>query len=191
MSEKQRIIVGVSGASGVVMGYHLLKALGAHEDVERHLIVTGSARCTWTFETDIPFEALTACAEQVHDEFNFAASIASGSYDTVGMAVVPCSMKSLAGIVTGYTDNLLLRAADVCLKENRRVVLVPREAPFGKVHLRNLAAAADLGCTVIPPVLTFYNGLNTVDEQIDHLVGKILRQFGLKHEGFRPWAGAE
>jgi len=96
-------------------------------------------------------------------------------------------MKSLAGIVSGYADNLLLRAADVCLKENRRVVLVPREMPLGRVHLRNLSEAAELGCTVIPPMLTFYNGCDTVEAQIDHLVGKILRQFGLDHRGFKPW----
>jgi len=153
-----RLIVGVTGASGVEMSYYLLKSLKQIEDIEVHLIITEGAKITWGYETTRAINELTDLADFVHDEKNFAACISSGSFVTDGMIIMPCSMKSLAGIASGYADNLVLRAADVCLKENRRVVLVPREMPLGKVHLRNLSEAADLGCSIIPPMLTFYNG---------------------------------
>ena len=187
MEEKRRIIVGITGASGPVMAYTLLKALRRHPQVEIHLVSTQGARDTLFYESDIPYKELVALAHVVHDEHDLAASISSGSFVTDGMVVIPCSMKSLAGIVSGYSDNLLLRAADVCLKEGRKVVLVPREMPLGKVHLRNLSQAADLGCTIVPPVLTFYNAPRTVQEQIVHVVGKILLQFGIVSEDFVPW----
>lgn len=190
MEEKRRIIVGVTGASGPVMAYALLKALRRHPQVEIHLVSTEGARSTLACESGIPYEELKELAHVVHDERDLAASISSGSFVTDGMVVIPCSMKSLAGIVSGYSDNLLLRAADVCLKEGRKVVLVPREMPLGKVHLRNLSQAADLGCVIVPPVLTFYSGADTVEGQINHLIGKILMQFGLRHDSFRPWEGS-
>jgi 4-hydroxy-3-polyprenylbenzoate decarboxylase len=186
-----RIIVGISGASGVVMGYHLLSALKQHEDVETHLVVTAGAHKTWALECDRSLDDLYALADVVHDDANLAACISSGSFKTDGMIVIPCSMKTLAGISAGYAANLLVRAVDVCLKEERTVVLVPREMPFGKVHLRNMATAADLGCTIVPPMLTFYNGPVTLEDQIDHVVGKVLRFFGLEHDKFVPWKGAE
>lgn len=189
MQQKRRIIVGLSGASGVVMGYTLLKALRQHPALEIHLVSTKGARATLGCETDLSYEDLTKLAHVVHDEQNFAASISSGSFVTEGMIVIPCSMKSLAGIVSGYSDNLLLRAADVCLKEGRKVVLVPREMPLGKVHLRNLCQAAELGCSIVPPVLTFYNGADTVQAQIDHVIGKVLMQFGLTYDAFNAWEG--
>lgn len=188
--EKRRIIVGVTGASGVVMGYHLMKAL-AEADVYTHLVVSEGARLTWSLEAGRPMEDMLALADEVHDEKDFAAVIASGSYVTDGMVVVPCSMKSLAGIASGFADNLLLRAADVCLKENRRVVLVPREMPFGKVHIRNLKEASDIGCTIVPPMLTFYNAPEGLTDQIDHVIGKILMQFGIRYSQFKSWQGGE
>ena len=189
MEEKRRIIVGLTGASGVILGYAMLKALRRHPQVEIHLVCTKGARGTLACETDLTYDELARLAHVVHDEQNFAASISSGSFLTEGMIVIPCSMKSLAGIVSGYADNLLLRAVDVCLKEGRKVVLVPREMPLGKVHLRNLCQAAELGCVIEPPVLTFYSGADTVEAQIDHIVGKILMQFGLHHEDFHAWEG--
>lgn len=189
MEETRRIIVGLSGASGAVMGYAMLKALRWHPEVEIHLVSTQGARRTLECETELTWEQVAALAHVVHDERNFAASISSGSFRTEGMIVIPCSMKSLAGIVSGYSDNLLLRAADVCLKEGRKVVLVPREMPLGKVHLRNLSQAADLGCAIVPPMLTFYNHADTVEKQIDHVIGKVLMQFGLRHDAFRAWEG--
>ena len=187
---EMRIIVGVSGASGVEMSRYLLEAL-RHTGVETHLIVTEGAKLTWSLESDQPLELLTELADYVYAEKDCAAVIASGSFVTAGMIVMPCSMKTLAGIVTGYAENLLLRAADVCLKEGRRMVLVPRETPLGTLHLRNLSQAAELGCAIVPPMLTFYNGPKTVEDQINHVVGKVLMQFGLPCEDFVPWKGAK
>lgn len=185
-----RIIVGISGASGVVMGYYLLKALKQQEGCEVHLVMSKGAVTTWELETDMPLSKLTGIADVVHSNKNLAASISSGSFITDGMIVVPCSMKTLSAISTGYASNLLVRAVDVCLKENRRVVLVPREMPMGKVHLRNMKEAADIGCTIVPPMLTFYNNPQSLDDQINHVVGKILMQFGMRHTKFIPWEGA-
>lgn len=186
-----RIIVGVSGATGVVMSLYLLKALKSFKDCEVHLVVSDCARKTWELETDYPFEKLVEQADYYDDVHNLAAAISSGSYQTDGMIILPCSMKTLSGVVNGFTDNLLIRAADVCMKENRKVILCTREMPLGKVHLRNMMAAADLGCTIIPPMLTFYNGPNSLDDQINHVVGKILMQFGLDYKNFVPWRGAD
>ena len=130
---------------------------------------------------------LDALADAVYDPGDMAAAISSGSFVTDGMIVLPCSMKTLAGVVSGYTDNLLLRAADVCLKEGRRVVLCPREMPLGRVHLRNLLSASELGCVIVPPILTFYNAPQTLDDQIRHVVGKALLPFGIETDGFVPW----
>lgn len=188
--KKKRLILGISGASGVILGYYLARAI-KEQECELHLVISDAARLTWNLETDRPIEDLTSLADVLYDSHDMAAKISSGSYRTAGMIVVPCSMKTLAGIVTGYTDNLLLRAADVCLKEGRKVVLCPREMPLGKIHLRNMNTAADLGCVIIPPMLSFYSGQMTVEDQIHHIVGKILMQFDLDYEPFRPWDGPE
>lgn len=184
-----KIIVGVTGATGVEMSYYLLKALKAVPDCQSYLVVSSSAELTWELECQRPMQELYDLADVVYDEGDMAAAIASGSFVTGGMIVMPCSMKTLAGIVTGYTDNLILRAADVCLKEGRKVVLVPREMPLGRIHLRNLKEAADCGCVIVPPMLTFYNGAQTMEAQIDHIVGKILLQFGITYDKFIPWQG--
>ena len=128
-------------------------------------------------------------ADVVHEDDNLGASISSGSFETDGMVIVPCSMKTLSAVAMGFAENLVVRAADVCLKEGRKVVLVPREMPFGKIHCRNMLTAAENGCVIIPPVLTFYNESMTIEGQIDHIIGKILMQFGLKYERFKPWEG--
>ena len=185
---RRRLILGVSGASGVILSYYLARALRA-QDVELHMIVSDAARLTWELETSRPLADLTELADVLYAPQGMAAQIASGSFRTMGMIVAPCSMKTLAGIVTGYADNLLLRAADVCLKEGRKVVLCPREMPLGKLHLRNLSTAADLGCAIVPPMLSFYSGQDTVEDQINHIVGKILMQFDLEYENFHPWTG--
>ncbi len=183
-----RIIIGISGASGVIMGYRLLKAL-REAGVETHLVVTEAAERTLVCETSLRLEDLTALADASYDSRDMAAAIASGSFVADGMVVIPCSMKTLAGIVCGYADNLLLRAADVCLKEGRKLMLVPRETPFSLVHLRNLKEAAEVGCTIVPPMLTFYGGANTVEKQIDHIIGKIFLQFGLSYKNGTSWDG--
>ena len=186
-----KLIVGVSGASGAVMGFCLLEAL-KKQNCESILVVTKTARLVWESETKRPFSVLKDAADvSILKKMIWKQLISSGSFYTDGMVVIPCSMKTLAGIAVGYTDNLLLRAADVCLKENRRVVLVPREMPFGRVHIRNLKEASDLGCVIVPPVLTFYNRPQTMEEQINHVIGKILLQFGMQHDSFKAWNGRE
>lgn len=182
-----RLIVGISGASGVIMGRRLLETLRANADAEIHLIVTEAAERTWALECDKPIRELYDLADVVYDNHDLAAAVASGSFRTDGMIVLPCSMKTLAGIASGYAENLLLRAADVCLKEGRRLVLCPREMPLGRIHLRNLTLAAEAGAAIVPPMLTFYNRPTTVDEQIDHVIGKILLQFGIVPDNFRAW----
>lgn len=186
-----RLIVGISGASGVVLGYHLLKALKEYPECETHLIITDGAKRTLQLETQLRLSEFEALADFVHDNNNLAACISSGSFKTDGMIVIPCSMKTLAGIATGYAENLLLRAADVCLKENRKVVLVPREMPFGKIHIKNMKEVSDLGCIIVPPILTFYNTSQTMEDQINHILGKILMQFGLDYKKFHAWKGIE
>ncbi len=183
-----RIIIGISGASGVVMGYALLKAL-REAGVETYLVVTEAAEKTLACETSLRAEDLKGLVKASYDPRDMAASIASGSFHTDGMIVIPCSMKTLAGIVSGYADNLLLRAADVCLKEGRKLVLVPRETPLSLVHLRNLKAAAEVGCAIVPPMLTFYGGADTVEKQVDHIIGKIFSQFGLHYKKSTTWEG--
>lgn len=184
-----RLIVGISGASGVVLGYEMLKALKRIPDCEIHLVVSEGAVKNFEYETSINIEDVIKLADVVHDNKNMAASISSGSFKTDGMIVVPCSMKTLSGIAAGYSTNLLLRAVDVCLKENRRVVIVPREMPLSRIHLRNIKEAADYGCVVVPPMLTFYNESNTIEKQIHHIIGKILMQFGIEYNQFVPWKG--
>ncbi|MBR2183428.1 MAG: UbiX family flavin prenyltransferase [Acidaminococcaceae bacterium] len=186
-----RIIVGVTGASGVIMSYYLLQALREAPDCEIHLVASGAAQVTWQYETDLPFSALASLADAVYGEGEMTAVIASGTFVTEGMIILPCSMKTLGGIVCGYAENLLLRAADVCLKENRRVVLCPREMPLGKIHLHNMEQAAQYGCTIIPPMLTFYTGAQTVEGQIHHIIGKILLQFGIGYKKMKVWTGTE
>ncbi|WP_374019798.1 UbiX family flavin prenyltransferase [Paenibacillus thiaminolyticus] len=186
-----RITVGISGASGVIMGYELVKALKRQDHCEVHLVLTDGAKKNFELETNIPIEEVMALADYCHSDKNMAASISSGSFVTDGMIVLPCSMKTLSAITTGYAANLLVRAVDVCLKEHRKVVLVPRELPFGKIHLNNMKQASDLGCTIIAPVLTFYNNPQSLNDQINHIIGKILMQFGLEHKKFSPWIGSE
>jgi len=186
-----RLIIGISGASGVILGYYMMKALKEYPECETHLVISEGAKENFKIETDLKIEDIEYMADYIYSNENLAATISSGSFKTDGMIVIPCSMKTLAGISTGFAENLLLRAVDVCLKENRKVVLVPREMPFGKVHIRNMKEASDLGCVIIPPLLTFYNNSHTIEEQINHIIGKIFMQFGLEYRAFIAWAGIE
>ena len=187
----RKIIVGISGADGVCIGRRVLEVLRAEPDVETHLVLSRAAERNFQLECGVDAEEIRRLADVVYEPENMAADIASGSFVTDGMIAAPCSMKTLAGIAHGYADNLLVRAVDVCLKENRRVVLIPREMPLNLIHLRNLAAAAEAGCAIVPPMLTFYNRPDTIEEQINHVVGKALMQFGIIPACFRPWEGAQ
>ncbi len=185
-----KIIVGISGATGVQMGYCLLQALRQFPDVETHLVITDGAKEVFRLETGISMESIRSLADVVYENSNLGASISSGSFKTDGMVIMPCSMKSLSAIANSYDNDLLVRAADVCLKENRRVVIVPREMPLNRNHLRNMLNASEAGYVIIPPMLTFYSKYLTTEDQVNHIVGKVLMQFGLDHRGFRPWTGS-
>lgn len=185
----RRIIVGISGASGVQLGVRVLEALREQPDVETHLVVSEGAKVILEHECRLVLAQVEDLADVVHDNHNLAAAISSGSFHTDGMIVAPCSMKSLSAIAHAYDDDLLVRAADVCRKEGRKVVLVPREMPLNQAHLRNLLQAAQDGYVICPPMLTFYNGCETTADQVDHVVGKVLTQFGLEYDRFRPWEG--
>ncbi|QQK08808.1 UbiX family flavin prenyltransferase [Miniphocaeibacter halophilus] len=184
-----KIIVGVTGASGVALAYKILEFLNKIEEVEVHLILSKNAKENFKYETSLDYENVYKFADFVYDNNDLSASIASGSNDFNGMVIIPCSMKTLAGIASGYAENLILRAADVSLKERRKLIIVPRETPLSVIHLRNMKYLAELGVTIIPPMLTFYNNSNTLDEQMDHIVGKVLWQLGIKYDKFKRWKG--
>lgn len=187
----KRLIVGMSGASGAPLAVELLQQLHSRcPDVETHLVVTHGAALTLRQETGLSPDDLRRLASVVHENGCIGDSIASGSYKTLGMVVVPCSMKTVAGIVSGYSDNLLLRAADVCLKERRRLVLVARESPFSTLHLRNLYEASQLGAVILPPMLTYYNHPASVADCTRHMVNRILAQFGLDTDSYE-WEGID
>lgn len=188
VKQKKRIIVGISGASGAPVAVEVLKAL-KKSDLEIHLVISDGARRTIETETGMPCSQVEALADVVHDNYNIGASIASGSYRTMGMIVVPCSMKTLAGINCGYSDNLLLRAADVVLKERRKLVLAVRECPLSSVHLKNMLELSQAGAVILPLMLSYYNQPETLQDATGHIAGKILDQFDLEYEPFRRWEG--
>jgi len=183
----RRLVVGISGSSAPHYGIALLRALRADDSVESHLVVSPGAHRTIELETDLKVSDVLALADVVHDDADMAASVSSGSFVTLGMAVAPCSMRTLAAIATGITDTLVSRAADVVLKERRRLVLVTRETPLGLVHLRNMVTVTEAGATVLPPTPGFYHRPETIEDLVDHTVGKVLDQFGIAHDLFRRW----
>lgn len=183
--------MGISGASGIIYGIRLLQALRQQPDLEIHLVVTRSGGVTLRLENpDWELTAVHDLAHVVHREGDIAASIASGSFAVESMAVVPCSMRTLAAIAHGFSDNLLTRAADVMLKERRKLVLVTRETPLHAVHLKNMLAATEMGAVVLPPMPGFYHQPQTMQDLIDHVVGKILDTLGIPQQLFPPWTGA-
>ncbi|NLJ79828.1 MAG: UbiX family flavin prenyltransferase [Firmicutes bacterium] len=188
---KKRLVVGISGASGAIVGIELLATLKAHRDWETHLVITGGGEITISQEAEYDLEAVQALADVVHPIDNIGATIASGSFETEGMVVVPCSMKTVAGIAGGYSDNLLLRAADVTIKEQRKLVLVARESPLSTIHLRNMLLLAEQGVVILPPMLTYYNLPSVIEDLNYHIIGKILDQFGIPLKEFRRWEGLE
>jgi 4-hydroxy-3-polyprenylbenzoate decarboxylase len=185
-----RLIVGISGASGVIYGIRLLEALKTMPDLETHLILSKGAKLNIAIETQWQVKDVEALADVVHSDQNLAATIASGSYPTDGMAIVPCSMKTLSGVVNSYADSLLVRAADVVLKEQRRLVLVPRETPLHVGHCRLLLEAAQMGALIVPPMPAFYNDPQSVDEIINHTVGRLLDLFSVDSGLVKRWKGA-
>ncbi len=181
-----RLIVGISGASGAIYGVRLLEEL-KRAGVETHLVISEWARETLRQETDYDVKQVEAMASVVYDPRDVGAAISSGSFRTEGMAVAPCSMKTLAAVAHGYSDNLIARAADVCLKEHRKLVILPRETPLNPIHLENMLTLARLGAVILPPVPAFYHRPRTVAEIIDHTVARVLDQFGVEHRLSRRW----
>ena len=184
-----RLIVGMTGATGAPLGVRLLEVLRDLEDVETHLVMSRWARSTIELETAYSVREVAKLADVVYAPGDQAAAISSGSFLTGGMVIVPCSMKTLAGIRTGYADGLVARAADVCLKERRRLVLVPRETPLSDVHLENMLGLSRMGATILPPVPAFYNHPESLADMVDHLVVRILDQFGISSALARRWSG--
>jgi 4-hydroxy-3-polyprenylbenzoate decarboxylase len=187
MSEPNRLVIGISGASGVIYGVRLLEALKTLP-VETHLVMTRTAEVTLAHETDFKVAALRKLADVAHGVDDLAAAVSSGSFRTLGMIVAPCSMRSLGEIATGISSNLLTRAADVVLKERRKLVLLVRETPLHAIHLRNMATLADMGAIIAPPVPAFYNRPETLDDVIDHTVGRVLDLFDLDTGKVKRWS---
>lgn len=189
MDAPRRLIVAMSGSTGPHYGVRLLEVLRERPDVEVHLILTAAARKTIEYEMGRDPASVAALADAVHDERNIADSLASGTFVTDGMIVAPCSIKTLSAIAHCYNDTLVVRAADVCLKERRRLVLVVRETPLHAGHLRLMLQATESGAVILPPVPAFYHLPTSVDDIVDHTVVKILDQFGIHLDLIRRWRG--
>ncbi len=188
---RERIVIGITGASGVIYGIRMLGLLKENGAFETHLIMSESGRRNIEIETDYTPEEVAAMADVLHDNQNTGAAPASGSFLTRGMVVVPCTMKSLSAIVNSYAENLIARVADVTLKERRNLVLVVRETPLHKGHLRLMMMAADMGALILPPLPSFYHRPKTVDDIIHQTIGKIFDAFGIEHTLFERWEGVQ
>ncbi len=186
---KRRLIVGISGASGVVYGIRALEALRRGGEVESHLVLSPAARATIAQETELRAKDVEALADVVHPPGNIGATIASGSFDTVGMLIAPCSIKTLSAVAHSFSADLMARAADVQLKEGRPVVLLVRETPLHTGHLRLMLQAAENGAVIMPPVPAFYGGLKTIEEMVDATVGRALARLGIRNGLFAEWRG--
>ena len=184
---KQRFIIGISGASGVIYGIRLLEHLSQRADVETHLVITKPAERTIVEETDYKIEQVKELASVCHPAADIGASIASGSFPTAGMAVVPCSIHTVSAIAYCHADNLLTRAADVTLKERRKLVLVVRETPLHRGHLKAMLEATESGAVILPPVPAFYTKPKTIEDLVNHMVARILDQLGLEHHLAPRW----
>ena len=188
MSTPRRLIVGITGASGAIYGVRLLRLL-CDTGIETHLVMSRSAKITLTQEMDLGVAEVSALAGVVHQTDNIGASIASGSFRTMGMVIAPCSMRTLGAIAHGYGESLVHRAADVILKERRKLVLVPRETPLSEIHLENMLKLARMGVSIVPPMPAFYNHPQTVDDIVDHIVARVLDQFDIPAPFAKRWDG--
>lgn len=187
----KKIIVGVTGASGTTYAISLLKALHDLPDVETHLVLSKWAVRNLELETDLTLPAVKSLADQVYNINDQGAAIASGSFLTTGMVIVPASMKTVAGVAYGFADNLIGRAADVCLKERRKLIVVPRESPFSTLHLENMLKLSQMGAEIIPPIPAFYNHPQTINDLVNHQTMKLLDALGLQNEISPRWQGEQ
>lgn len=186
---KKRLIVAITGATGSIYGMRILQRLRAIGGWESHLIVSDAGVLNAWQEYGLTRKDLNQLADVIHNARDVGAAIASGSFITQGMVVAPCSMKTLAGIAHAFSDNLITRAADVILKERRRLVLLTREAPLNLAHLRNMVAVTEMGGVIFPPVPAFYNKPKTIDAIVDHSIGRVLDLFDLHHDNIARWQG--
>lgn len=186
---KKRIIVAVTGASGAELGHQVLTALREQQNIEIHLILSEGAKRTIAAESSFCEADFYRLCDRSYQETEIDACISSGSFPTDGMIIVPCSMKTMAALASAYDENLVVRAADVCLKEGRKVVIVPREMPLGRAHIKNMLTLSEYGCAIVPPMLTFYAGARSLEEQMAQVTGKVLMQFGLEYSRFKVWQG--
>ena len=187
---KKRLIVGISGASGIIYGIRLLEVLKDIENIETHLIISESAELTLKLEVkNWSIEKVKELADVVYNIKNMAAKISSGSFLTSGMVVIPCSIKTLSGIANSYNENLLIRAADVCLKERRKLVVVVRETPLHLGHIELMEKVTRIGGIILPPVPSFYHEPETIEDILNQTIGKVLDQFGIEHNLFKRWNG--
>ena len=180
------LVVGISGSSGAILGIRLLEVLWS-KSYETHLIITSTAARIIEHETKFKVKDVKKLATKVYDNSDFFAPSASGSFKTEGMVIIPCSMKTLAGVASGYSDNLLLRSADVCLKERRKLVLVTRETPLSLVHVENMANVARAGAVVLPPMLSFYTKPKKIEDMVNYILGKVLDVLGIENELYERW----
>ncbi|HJT48313.1 MAG TPA: UbiX family flavin prenyltransferase [Nitrososphaeraceae archaeon] len=185
-----RLVVAITGGSGVIYAIKTLEALQNFK-IETHLIVSRWGERNISIETEKTFDYVKSLATTYYNNDNMAAATSSGSFKYDGMLIVPCSMKTLSSIANGYEDNLISRSAGVCIKESRRLVIVPRETPLSKIHLANMIKLAETGAVLLPAMPGFYHKPKSIDELIAHVVGKILDQFGIEHNIFRRWGGRE
>ena len=186
----KRLIVGIAGASGVIYGVRMLEVL-KNRGIETHLIISEAGKLNIKIETDYDVEDVLAMADFTYNNKQIAASVASGSFQTMGMVVAPCTVKTLSGIANSYNENLLIRAADVQLKEKRKLALMFRETPLHVGHLRLLTLAAEMGAHIVPPVPAFYHHPKTIDDIINQSVGKVLDYIGIEHDLFKRWDNSE
>jgi 4-hydroxy-3-polyprenylbenzoate decarboxylase len=184
-----KLVIGISGASGAIYGIRLLEALQQLDGIETHLVISRAAEITITSETSYDLAQVTALASHMYAEDEIGARIASGSFRHDGMVVIPCSVKTFSAIAHSYNSNLLIRAADVALKERRRLVLVVRETPLNLSHLRALTGLTEAGAVILPPCPAFYHKPTTIADLVNHTVGKVLDQLGVEHALFRRWEG--
>lgn len=188
---RRRLVVGMSGSSAPQLGIALLEALHHHPEVETHLVISEGARRSLALEAGTDPDRIAKLADVSYSPSDLAAAISSGSFLTEGMVVIPCSMRTLAAVATGNSADLLTRAADVTLKERRRLVLVTRESPLNLIHIRNMETVTLAGATVMPPVLGFYHRPEAIDDLVAQVVGKVLDQFAIGHDLFRRWGSSE
>jgi polyprenyl P-hydroxybenzoate/phenylacrylic acid decarboxylase-like protein len=185
----KRLIVAMTGATGSIYGLRILEALRATGGWESHLIVSEAGMLNAWQEHKLARKDIQKLADVVHNVRDIGATVASGSFITEGMVIAPCSMKTLSGVAHAFSDNLITRAADVVLKERRRIVLITREAPLNLAHLRNMVAVTEMGGVIFPPVPAFYSGAKTIDGLVNHTVGRVLDLFGVEHETIKRWQG--